>query len=139
MRYIVESENLTISYTVKKTPRIDGVFLRKMKNMILTTKYDLNIYFVGKKKMREVNKKYRNKDYVTDILSFPFLDDDFGEIYICLEKANKKAKDFNTTEKKYLDYIIMHGMIHLTGLDHGERMDNVEKRYSNRLNIFYPY
>ena len=50
MRYIIESENLTISYTVKKTPKIDGVFLRKMKDAILTAKYDLNIYFVGKKK-----------------------------------------------------------------------------------------
>ena len=139
MRYIVENKNLTISYTVKKTPKIDGVFLHKMKDMILTTKYDLNIYFVGEKTMRSVNKKYRNKDYVTDILSFPFTEENFGEIYICLNKANKKAKTFNTTEKKYLDYILMHGMIHLTGLDHGEKMDNVEKKYSNRLNIFYPY
>jgi probable rRNA maturation factor len=139
MRYIVENKNLTISYTVKKTPKIDGVFLHKMKECILGKNYDLSIYFIGEKMMKRVNKKYRNKDYVTDILSFPFSDENFGEIYICLNKADQKTKLFNTTAKKYLDYILMHGMIHLTGLDHGEKMDNVEKKYSERLNIFYPY
>ncbi len=139
MRYIIDNENLKISYTTKKTPHIDGVFLHKIKKEILGDKYDLNIYFVGDEKIKEINKRFRKKDYVTDILSFPFLEDNFGEIYICLNKANKKAKLFDAKDKDYLNYLFVHGMIHLRGLDHGDQMDKLEKKYTKKLNIFYPY
>ena len=137
MRYILDKENLAISYTTKKAPIKDGVFLHNIKNQILGKDYDLNIYFVGTKLMKSVNKKYRKKDYVTDILSFPY--EDFGEIYICGDKVIQKAKSFNTTTKNYLQYLFVHGMIHLLGHDHGEQMDNLEKKYTKKLNIFYPY
>ncbi len=88
--------------------------------------------------MKQVNKKYRKKDYVTDILSFPH-DTKFGEIYICIDKVNSKAKDFDTTSKKYLEYLFVHGMTHLLGHDHGEKMDALEKKFTKKLNIFYPY
>ena len=139
MRYILDTENLAISYTVKKTPKIDGVFLHNIKKEILGKNYELNIYFVGEKKIKNINKKYRNKDYVTDILSFPFLDENFGEIYICLNKVQSKAKLFNTNTENYLNYLFIHGMIHLLGFDHGEDMDKLEKKYTKKLNIFYPY
>lgn len=139
MKYIVEGENLTISYTTTKTPEINGVFLRNIKNEILGKNYDLNIYFVGNKMIKSVNQKYRKKDYITDILSFPFLDDNFGEIYICLNKVEQKAKLFNTTKENYLNYLFIHGMVHLLGHDHGDIMDKLEKKYTKKLNIFYPY
>ncbi len=139
MRYILDTKNLTVSYTTTKAPKIDGVFLHNIKNEILGKSYDLNIYFVGEKMIKSVNQKYRKKDYVTDILSFPFLDDNFGEIYICLKKVEQKAKLFNTTKESYLNYLFVHGMIHLLGLDHGEPMDKLEKKYTKKLNIFYPY
>lgn len=139
MRYIVDKENLAISYTTKKAPEINGVFLHNIKNEILGKNYDLNIYFVGEKTIKSVNQKYRKKDYITDILSFPFLDDNFGEIYICLNKVEQKAKLFDTSKQNYLNYLFVHGMIHLLGLDHGEEMDKLEKKYTKKLNIFYPY
>lgn len=139
MRYIIDQENLKISYTTKKAPSIDGVFLHKIKKEILGVNYDLNLYFVGDKKIKEINKKFRKKDYVTDILSFPFTEDNFGEIYICLNKAAKKAKEFDTKNDDYLNYLFVHGMIHLKGFDHGLEMDKLEKKYTKKLNIFYPY
>ncbi len=139
MKYIVDSENLVISYTVQKTPKINGVFLRTIKDEILGKNYDLNIYFVGERKIKSVNQEYRKKDYVTDILSFPYLDDNFGEIYICLNKVVQKAKLFNTTAENYLQYLFVHGMTHLKGHDHGDIMDKLEKKYTKKLNIFYPY
>jgi probable rRNA maturation factor len=137
MRYIIDKENLAISYTTKKAPIKDGVFLQTIKNHILGKNYDLNVYFIGDKKMKAVNKKYRKKDYVTDILSFPY--EDFGEIYICENKVIQKAKAFDTTTENYLNYLFIHGMIHLLGHDHGEAMDKLEKKYTKKLNIFYPY
>ena len=139
MRYILDNQNLSISYTTQKAPKIDGVFLHKIKKVILGNTYDLNIYFVGEKKIRQINRVYRKKDYITDILSFPFLEDNFGEIYICINKVNKKAKLFNTDTNKYLEYLFIHGMTHLLGHDHGNTMDKLEKQYTKKLNIFYPY
>jgi probable rRNA maturation factor len=139
MKYIVDSENLSVSYTTKKTPEINGVFLRNIKKEILGKGYDLNIYFVGEKMIKSVNQKYRNKNYITDILSFPFLDDNFGEIYICLNKVEQKAKLFDTTQENYLNYLFIHGMTHLLGHDHGDTMDKLEIKYTKKLNIFYPY
>ncbi len=139
MRYILDTKNLTVSYTTTKAPKIDGVFLLNIKNEILGKSYDLSMNFVGDTMIKSINQKYRKKDYVTDILSFPFLDDNFGEIYICLNKVEKKAKLFNTTKESYLNYLFVHGMIHLLGLDHGEPMDKLEKKYTKKLNIFYPY
>ena len=139
MKYIVDSENLVVSYTTTKAPKINGVFLVNVKNEILGKSYDLNIYFVGEKMIKSVNQKYRNKDYVTDIRSFPFLDDNFGEIYICLNKVEQKSKLFNTTKENYLNYLFVHGMTHLLGHDHGDIMDKLEKKYTKKLNIFYPY
>lgn len=139
MRYILDIEHLVISYTTKKAPKIDGVFLRSIKDQILGKGYELNVYFVGEDKIRSVNQIYRKKDYVTDILSFPYLEEKFGEIYICINKANQKSKLFETTEKKYLEYLLVHGMIHLLGHDHGDSMDALEKKHTKKLNIFYPY
>lgn len=137
MRYILDKENLAISYTTKKAPIKDGVFLVNIKNQILGKSYDLNIYFVGNKLIQSVNKKYRKKDYITDILSFPY--EDFGEIYICINKVSQKSKLFNTTPENYLQYLFIHGMVHLLGYDHGQEMDKLEKKYTKKLNIFYPY
>lgn len=137
MRYILDTKNLAISHTTNKAPIKDGVFLHNVKNNILGKKYDLNVYFVGDKKMRLVNKRYRKKDYVTDILSFPY--EDFGEIYICMNKVTQKAKSFGTTTENYLQYLFVHSMIHLLGHDHGDEMDKLEKKHVKKLNIFYPY
>ena len=137
MRYILDEQNLNISYTVKKAPKINGVFLRTIKNTVLGKKYELSIYFVGQDKIRSVNKQYRKKEYVTDILSFPY--EDFGEMYICLDKVQQKAKLFNTTSENYLNYLFVHGMTHLLGHDHGDEMDKIERKYTKKLNIFYPY
>lgn len=137
MRYILDDDNLSISYTVKKTPQINGVFLRTVKNTILGKKYDLSIYFVGQDKISSINKQYRKKDYVTDILSFPYKD--FGEMYICLDKVTQKANLFNTSPENYLNYLFIHGMTHLLGHDHGDAMDKLEKKFTKKLNIFYPY
>ena len=137
MRYIIDENNLHISYTLKKAPKINGVFLRAIKNEILGKNYDLHMYVVGTKLMKTINQKYRKKDYVTDILSFPY--EDFGEIYICLDKVIQKRKLFNTSTENYLNYLFVHGMTHLLGHDHGDMMDKLEKKFTKKLNIFYPY
>lgn len=106
----------------------------EVKNKILGKEYDLSLVFATKNIVLELNKKYRNKDYVPNILSFP-LSEQSGEIYIHLATASKQAmRDFDMSEDKYILFLFIHGCLHLKGLDHGTKMDQKEKMY---LELFY--
>lgn len=100
----------------------------KLKDDILGKDYSLSIAFVGPKKSQEINKLYRQKDKPTNVLSFP-LSKDTGEIILCKSVIRKEAKSFDMTPDKFLFFLVIHGMLHLKGYDHGELMEKKEKFY----------
>ncbi len=115
-------ENLTITNTTKSTlPRVP---FADIKNKILGETYALSIVFIGEKKSRELNFTYRQKDKPTNILSFP-LDKKTGEIFICL----KKLGDYTVS------YLLIHGCLHLKGMEHGSTMDRAEKKWLEILQL----
>jgi rRNA maturation RNase YbeY len=138
MPLLLDTNTLTVTYSTKKVPPLDGAFLSHAKDTILKKKYELSITCVGTKTMQEINNKHRQLNKPTDILSFP-IDTSIGEIYLCFDMIEKKAKLFNISIKEYTEYVLVHGMIHLLGYDHGEKMDALEKKYTKRLHILYPY
>jgi probable rRNA maturation factor len=106
----------------------------EVKNKILGKDYDLSLVFATKNIVLDLNKKYRNKDYVPNILSFN-LSEKSGEIYIHLATARiQSMRDFEMEEGKYVLFLFIHGCLHLKGLDHGTKMDQKEKLY---LELFY--
>ena len=131
----VSSTSFSIQNTVKgKLPRLPFLL---MKEKVLGKDYELSLVFVGPTKIRNLNRVYRNKDKVTDILSFP-LTKNSGEIFICLRDAKSKAKKIprrTKNEKDYLGFLFIHGLLHLKGLDHGSRMEREEKTISSFFGI----
>lgn len=125
-------------------PRISVVRLTKgklpslpfeqYKNAILGKKYQLSIVFAGSTLSQKLNKQYRDKDYPTNVLSFP-LSKDEGEIIINLQKARSEAKNFDLEYIPFVGYLLIHGMLHLKGLDHGSTMDNEEEKYRKKFSI----
>jgi probable rRNA maturation factor len=105
-----------------------------MKDTILGKKYELSLLFVGAKRAQSLNQSYRQKSYVPNVLSFP-LDDSHGEIYICPQVADKEAKNFNLTKKSYIAYLFIHGLLHLKGHDHSDKMDALEQKYLKQFGI----
>ena len=92
----------------------------------------LNIVIVDNKKIREINREYRNKDAVTDVISFAFeevKDVDYedvrflGEIYISYERCVEQAADFGHSVKREFCYLAVHGLLHLLGYDHMNEED----------------
>ncbi len=130
----MREETLSISSTLKSTPRIDGVLFRKMKDKVLGKDYDLSLVFIGKTRGRRLNREHRGKDYATDILSFP-LDKKNGEIFINPEKAKSKSREFDRSFSNYLNFIFIHGLFHLKGMQHGSRMESEEARVRNLFKI----
>lgn len=89
--------------------------------------------FAGDTLCRKLNKQFRDKDYATNILSFP-LTESSGEIVINLKKVRKDAKEFERSYENFLAYLLIHGMLHLKGYDHGSTMEKLEDTY---LESFY--
>ncbi len=105
-----------------------------MKEAILGKKYEHSLSFVGAKRASDLNLAYRQKSYVPNVLSFP-LDDTHGEIFICPLVAKKEAPKFNLTEKGYIAYLFIHGLLHLKGHDHSDKMDALEQKYLKQFGI----
>jgi rRNA maturation RNase YbeY len=108
---------------------------QKIKNDILGKEYSLSIAFVDAQKMQEVNKKYRKKNKPTNILSFPFSKTE-GEILLCEEVIKKEVKERVKTEgrtyKKWLGFLVIHGMLHLKGYEHSSKMERLEQEYDQK-------
>ena len=105
-----------------------------MKEKILGSKYELSVAFVSPAKMKKINTEYRGKDYVANILSFPYTKTS-GEIFLCLSKISKESKDFDMTKLDFLKYLVIHGMLHLKGYDHGSTMDKMEEKLQKYFKI----
>lgn len=117
-----------INKTKSKLPRLP--FL-DIKNDILGEKYSLSIAFVDEKNSQEINKKYRKKDYPTNVLSFSLRKNE-GELILCPGVIKKEAKNFSKTFSQFLQFLVIHGMLHLKGLEHSSTMDRAEKKFSEK-------
>ena len=83
----------------------------------------MTVRIAGAAEVRALNRKYRRKDYATDVLSFPLaekLPGGFyaGDILICRTVADKQARQNAHSPEKELLLLMIHGMLHLQGLDH---------------------
>lgn len=92
----------------------------------------LNIVIVDKDRIQQINKEYRGKDAVTDVISFAFEEvsdveyEDIrflGEIYISYERCCEQAEEFGHSIRRELCYLAVHGLLHLLGYDHMNEED----------------
>ncbi len=123
-----------------------------LKAIDLKGEIEISLAIVGDGRMRKLNKIYRGKNRVTDVLSFdnrkviPYLSKAFphsgkennvkfidppdgikrlGEIIICYPEAKKQAKRLNHSLEKELTILLIHGILHLAGYDHEKDEDQV--------------
>ncbi len=117
-----------ITNKTKGTPTPVGVPFVSIKDKILGKDYDLSISFISAKKQKEINNKYRNINKTTNILSFP-ISKTSGEITFDLNKVKKDAPLFDMTFPKFLQYLLIHGCLHLKGFLHSDTMEKEEKKF----------
>ena len=115
----------------KTKGKIQNLPLLAIKNNILGKAYSLSVAFVNEKTSRKINKKYRNKDKSTNILSFN-LSKNSGELVLCPVVIKREAKNFNRIFPKFLGFLVIHGMLHLEGFEHSSRMEEEEERYDKK-------
>jgi len=125
-------------YLKKKILKLNSLKLFKSKSKNYT------IFLTNNKKMRELNKKFRNKNNATDVLSFPFENKIknkkniyLGDIAISYEIVEKRSKNSNFLLE--FDKLWIHGYLHLLGHDHKKNRDfnKMKKLEDLILNKFY--
>ncbi len=91
---------------------------KSLKKIFPEEDFVVNVVFVSKEKIRKLNQKLRDKDEVTDVLSFT-VSPEVSEIYLCPEYIKKNSDDF---EKEVLRMIV-HGILHIKGYEHKHYFD----------------
>ncbi len=129
----MSTEN-TFSITNKTKGKLPRLPFVDIKDSVLGKKYAVSLVIVGKKTIQKLNKQYREKNKPTDILSFS-LSKTEGEIFINPDSARTKAKLFDRTYENYFALLFIHGLYHLKGLDHGEKMEILETKTRARFKI----
>lgn len=103
----------------------------QLKNEILGKGYSLSVAYVEPATSKTINHKYRQKNKPTNVLSFE-LSAKSGELVLCPDVIRKETGKFEMSFRELFIFLIIHGMLHLRGLDHGEEMENLEKKYLSR-------
>ncbi len=87
----------------------------------------VELVYVDEEEIVRVNKEFLNRDYITDIISFRYDDNDEqnthsnsdieGSLICCAPRIKEQALEFNQTEKQEFLRILVHGLLHLIGYD----------------------
>jgi probable rRNA maturation factor len=92
--------------------------------------FEVSVSFLDNESIRELNHKYRNKDSVTDVLSFPSGENGnfevnqetgatmLGDIAISIPMVYKQAEQYGHSIQREFAYLTVHSMLHLLGYDH---------------------
>jgi probable rRNA maturation factor len=110
-------------------------------NIKLKKKVFFTLIITGKRNIKKINRCYRGKDKITDVLSFAELDcekkfpgeqGDLGQIFICLPRTREQAKQYNWNTDYELIRLLIHGLSHLLGFEH----ENVSRKKIKEMEDF---
>lgn len=127
----------------EKLPLFEKVAASAFETLKLSGDCCVEVDFVSEEEIRELNAETRNIDRVTDVLSYPALDEilpfteqnypfeyntetkqvGLGSIVICEAVAKSQAEEYGHSEERERAYLFLHGLLHLLGYDHIEEDD----------------
>jgi probable rRNA maturation factor len=104
---------------------------------------EITLRIVGLAEGRRLNKRFRNRDYATNVLSFPY-GDGSGDVVLCHSVIRKESKQQQKSLRAHYAHLVVHGVLHLRGHDHlreaeAARMERAEIRILRRLGFGDPY
>lgn len=122
-----------IRQTIEKTLEIEA----------FDEEVEISLTCVTPESIRALNALHRQKDAVTDVLSFPQYDEEgfmvdedntvlLGDVVICLEQAMVQAKSFGHPYEREVSYLVCHSLLHLLGYDHETEEDKADMRVQEK-------
>ena len=105
---------------------------------------EISLSFVSAEEIHQLNRDYRSVDRVTDVLSFPLIEDlqeladidadeeaeqvALGDVVICIPQAELQAEEFGHSREREIVYLFVHSVLHLLGYDHMQEDEKKEMR-----------
>jgi rRNA maturation RNase YbeY len=132
---------------IRISPNALQMFLREIQRELKLENAEITIAFVSDAEIARWNFDFRKKKGPTDVLSFPATTDgtrrdkgekNLGDIAIAPETARRYARKNARTLQQELRVLMLHGVLHLVGYDHGSdrgQMNRIEQRLRRRLGI----
>ena len=119
--YFYNHEKLKVSIAVDE-------FSKKFN---ISKNFYFTVHSINEDESKKINKKTFNKNFPTDVLSFPLysnidsinnldknMSEDMGDMFVCRNVIKKNAKIYNKDFSEELQYIVIHGLLHLIGYSH---------------------
>ncbi len=139
-----EQEKIKVTYAVKILIRSAITETLALENFDRNAQ--VSVTFVDNEGIHEINRKFRNIDRPTDVLSFPLLGDDdqpddklfsvpLGDIVLSLERAKEQAIEFGHSFEREVAFLTAHSVLHLLGYDHetGEEDEKIMRQKQNQI------
>jgi len=149
--------NDVINIEIFNTPKLVDDYNKEIKSSInefvqafKITEVKLDISFCTKDEIKDLNKKFRNKEAPTNVLSFPDIDfqgirkNCMGEIIISMDVIEEEVLDTSKREIDHLIHLLIHSMLHLLGYKHDLENDAIlmerkEIEFLSKIGIQNPY
>ncbi len=111
---------------------------------------ELSLRIVGEEEGRQLNQRYRNRDYATNVLSFPaesltgVTPQPLGDLVLCAPVVQREAQEQGKSLAAHWAHLCVHGALHLVGFDHEQEdearaMEGLEVEILARMGYQDPY
>ena len=137
---------LDVQYAVAATTLPTAAALRRWARAALDRDARVAIRFVGEREGRALNGRYRGQDHATNVLTFVYDEVDLlaGDLVLCAPVLRREAKAQGKALPEHCAHLVVHGMLHLQGLDHdterkARRMESRETAILATFGIADPY
>lgn len=127
---------------------IEKAIITSLKMAGYTDDFEVSLSIVDEDEIKSLNREYRGKDLVTDVLSFPVFEKGqvkegsiLGDVVICDKRAFEQANEYGHSYEREIIYLTVHSILHLLGYDHENdkdktKMRNLEKKIMKELEVF---
>ena len=102
-----------------KNRRLNNAWLKTVAGSEIKKLGDINIIFCSDNYILDVNQRYLQHDYFTDIITFDYCEGDVlsGDLFISVDSVRENSVFYGTDFENELNRVIVHGLLHLIGYD----------------------
>lgn len=136
---------LTVQYGIRPARAPSAARFRRWVRAALRKSARITLRLVGAREGRALNRRFRGRDYATNVLTFVYCDKPLaGDIAICAPVVAREATAQHVERDAHYAHLTVHGVLHLQGYDHvrvseAKRMENLETRILAGLGYADPY
>lgn len=104
---------------VFKRRRLNNQWLRLVAESEIRRIAELNIIFCSDNYILDINQRFLQHDYFTDIITFDYCEGDrlSGDLFISVDSVRENSLEYGSTFEEELDRVMVHGLLHLIGYD----------------------